>query len=173
MYIEITFFALLSTVLLFSCILLGVYHFGLQWSYSANAPLWASISNGRTPNPWSLLTLLAGFFICPALLEIASGSVLQFLGFLVPVYLMVIALTPNFQTNRTQFIIHVTASILCVLGGLFWLVFIAGAWKLVAGVTVFVLTLALLTGTAKTSLIFWLEMVMFLSVYIAVLVAVL
>ena len=44
---------------------------------------------------------------------------------------------------------------------------------ILCGVAAFVLALALLSGTQRSSAVFWTEMLMFASVYLAVLLAVL
>jgi hypothetical protein len=47
------------------------------------------------------------------------------------------------------------------------------AFKVLACVLAFVATMALFSGTAKTSWVFWAEMFMFVSVYSTVLLAIL
>ena len=172
MYIELTLFWFISAILLFGFILSGVAKFGLQHSYSAYAQKWAVEKPLNNANMWSIVTILAAFFVCPILIEFGAGLSWQFLGFLTPVYLIIIGLTPEFETKPVQFWIHFIFSVLCFFGGLGWLFFIMHAGKLVGGVIVFVLTMALMTGTFKTSAVFWTEMVLFLSVYLAVMLAI-
>lgn len=173
MYIEITVFALLSAILLFGFIGAGVIRFGLLRSYSGYSSKWGAAVPMNNMNLWTIVTLVAAFLLCPALLELGIGSMWQFLGFLTPVYLIIVSLTPEWETNRTQRIIHVLFAVLCLIGGLGWLVFVMHAAKWLGGVAVFVATMALASGTAKESAVFWTEMVMFLSVYLVVLLAVL
>ena len=173
MYIEITFFALLSTLLLFGFIILGVGRFGLLGSYSAYSSKWGKAVPMNNMNLWTMVTLVAAFALCPALLEIGAASALQFLGFLTPVYLIVVSLTPDWQTDRTQYIIHMVFAALCFAGGLAWMLLVMRGFGILCGVAAFVLTLALLSGTQRSSAVFWTEMLMFASVYLAVLLAVL
>lgn len=173
MYIELSVFAILSAFLLFTFISAGIIRFGLLPSYSSYSAKWGKAVPINNLNIWSVVTIVAAFLLCPPLLQLGVGSVWQFLGFLVPVYLIVVALTPDWETSRTQRIVHSLFALLCATGGILWLVLIVNAWKLLAGVLVFILTLALLTGTMKSSVVFWGEMILFISVYLVVLLAIL
>ena len=171
--IELTFFSAISAILLFGFIITGVVCFGLQPSYSAYSSLWGKAVPMNNMNLWSVITLVAAFLLCPPLLELGVGSLWQFLGFLTPVYLIVVSLTPEWEINKTQHIIHMLFAILCVLGGLGWLVFIMHAYKALAIAMAFTAAMALFSGTARTSAVFWGEMLMFLSVYLTVFFALL
>ena len=172
MYIELSIFAIISAIMLFGFIFSGVAKFGLLRSYSAYAQKWATYKPLNNISLWSVITIVSAFLICPVLIELGVGTVWQFLGFLVPVYLIVIGLTPEFETKEIQFWIHVFFSVLCFLGGLGWVFFVMHAGRLFAGVVAFVLTIALMTGTFRSSAIFWTEMTLFLSVYLIVLLAI-
>lgn len=107
------------------------------------------------------------------MLELAAGSLLQFLGFLTPVYLIIVSLTPNWNEGGKVFAIHAIFAILCMIGSLVWSIAIMHAVKAVAIIGIFYLTIALLTGTYKTSAVFWIEMWLFVSTYLIVLMAIL
>ena len=164
-------FATLSAVLLFSFIIIGVAKFGLRDSYSGYAPLWEKAVPMNNLNLWSVVTCVAAFLICPVLLELGTASALQFLGFLVPVYLIVVTLTPDYYKDKKQFRIHSTAALLCLIGAMIWCLFVMHTWKVLLLVFGFILILALATGTLKTSAVFWGEMFAFLSVYITIFLA--
>ena len=124
-------------------------------------------------NLWSVVTFVAAFLLCPALLELGAGSMWQFLGFLTPVYLITVSLTPDWKTKLGQYRVHMVAAALCALGGLGWLVFVMHAYKVLACVLAFIATMALFSGTARDCVIFWAEMFMLVSVYATVLLAIL
>lgn len=171
MFTEIIIFTLLSTLGLFSFIGAGVIRFGLLPSYSAYSSKWGQAVPMNNMNLWSVITFVAAFLLCPALLELGAASMWQFLGFLTPVYLITVSLTPDWQTNIGQRRVHMIAAVLCAVGGLGWLVFIMHAFKILACVAAFVVTMALFSGTARSSAVFWSEMFMFISVYTSVLLA--
>lgn len=173
MFTEITLFTLISTLALFSFIGAGVVRFGLLPSYSAYSSKWGQAVPMNNMNLWSVVTFVAAFLLCPALLELGAASMWQFLGFLTPVYLITVSLTPEWQTKLDQYKVHMIAAVLCATGGLGWLIFVMHALKVLGCVFAFIMTMALFSGTAKTSAIFWLEMFMFLSVYSTVLLAIL
>lgn len=173
MFTEITIFALISTLALFSFIGAGVARFGLLPSYSSYSSKWGAAVPMNNMNLWSVVTFVAAFLLCPVLLELGVASVWQFLGFLTPVYLITVSLTPEWETNKGQYVAHMIAAVLCSVGGLGWLVFVMHAFKVLACTFAFVMTMALFSGTAKPCWLFWVELFMFLSVYVTVLLTIL
>lgn len=173
MFTEITLFALLSTLGLFSFIGAGAIRFGLLPSYSSYSSKWGEAVPMNNMNLWSVVTFVAAFLLCPALLELGTASMWQFLGFFTPVYLITVSLTPEWQTKLGQYRVHMVAAVLCALAGLGWLVFVMHAFKVLACVLAFIVTMALFSGTARDCAIFWAEMFMFISVYATVLLTIL
>ena len=172
MLTEISLFTILTTVILFSFISSGVIRFGLQNSYSAYSIKWGEAVPMNNMNIWSVVTFVAAFLLCPVMLELATGSIWQFLGFLTPVYLMIVSLTPDWYTSQKIFRVHAISALLCMGGSLTWMIAIMHAIKVVAVIAIFYMTIALLTGTWKTSYIFWIEMWLFVSTYVTVLLAI-
>lgn len=169
----ILFFALVSAFLLFTFISFGVGRFGLLESYSGYAEKWAEAVPMNNMNLWSVITTICAFLILPALLEVASASALQFLGFLVPVYLIVISLTPKWASDPTQFKVHAIFTILCALCALLWVFLVMhGALYFFISLA-FVLTFAMLSGRLRSSWILWVEMLMFISVFVVLFMALL
>lgn len=168
---EILFFATVSAALLFTFIGAGVIRFGLLDSYSAYASKWKRAVPLNNVNVWSIVTCVAAFLICPPLLEVGLGSMWQFLGFLVPIYLMIVTLTPDWATDNGQYKVHSIFAILCFIGGNAWCFAVMNALRVMLGVAVFISALALFSGTAKRSAVFWIEMYAFLSVYITLFLA--
>lgn len=152
--------AIISTILFFGFIIAGVCKFGLLHSYSAYASKWGSVAGIPI---WSIVTLLSAFLIMPCLIEIAAFSPFQFLGFLTPLYLIGVSLTPTWETDPIVKRWHVILATLCAISGLLWLVLVMN-WKLLI-VPLVVVLMGLVTGTWDTSYVFWLEMIMFTSVY--------
>ena len=157
--------AIISSILLFGFIVAGVCRFGLLHSYSAYSTKWGSFLGMPV---WSLVTFFAAFLLMPVLIELGVGSAFQFLGFLTPVYLMGVSLTPGWQGGGEVFRYHVVLAGLCAVCGMLWTFLTVGAFSYV--VPVVVILLGLVTGTWRKDYIFWLEMVAFLSVYSAALV---
>lgn len=172
MLTEISLFTILSTVILFSFISLGVIRFGLLPSYSSYSEKWGEAVPMNNMNLWSVVTFIASFLLCPVMIQLAVGSAWQFLGFLTPVYLMAVSLTPDWYKDKKLHIIHTVAALLCVAGSSIWMILIMHALKIIAISAVLFLTTALFTGTVKSSAVFWLEMWLFVSTYLTVLFAI-
>ena len=151
---------IISTILFFGFIIAGVCKFGLLHSYSAYASKWGKVVGIPL---WSIITFLSAFLIMPCLIEVLAFSPFQFLGFLTPLYLIGVSLTPTWETDPVVKKWHVVLASLCAACGFLWLLLTMN-WKLLI-VPVSVALLGLVTGTWKTSYVFWLEMIMFTSVY--------
>lgn len=166
-------FAMISAFLLFSFIAFGVGRFGLLRSYSGYAAKWAEAVPMNNMNLWSVITTIAAFLVVPAMVEVGAMSAFQFLGFLVPIYLIVISLTPKWATDPTQFKVHCIFTGLCALGGLLWVLLVMHGVLYFFISLAFVLTFAMLSGKLKYSAIFWVEMLMFISVFMVLFMALL
>ena len=160
----------ISCLLLFCFICLGIGKFGLLRSYSAYAPKWDETVPMKNLNLWSIITFLAGFLLMPVLLQYSEGHTLQFLGFFTPIYLMGVAFTPKFESDKNEFKYHATFAILCAICAFLFIIFVLGKYGCVIGSLIIVLIAAISSKTLKTSLTFWSEMVMFLSMYLALII---
>lgn len=170
---EITLFATISAFLLFTFIGAGVARFGLLDSYSAYASKWKRAVPMNNLNLWSIVTGVAAFLMFPPLLEVGVGSMWQFLGFLIPLYLIIVTLTPNWATNLGEYKVHASSALVCLVGALVWCLVVMHAGRILLSVAAFVAALALFSGSAKRSAVFWVELHMFLSVYLTLLLALL
>lgn len=160
--------ALLISLALFAGFnLLTIGKSGLLPSYSATYYHWMRTSSIST---FSVVTFLVSLLLMPAMIEQGEGSVLQFLGFFAPIYLIIVAIRPDFEADHKTYLIHSGAAIVCALCSFAWVVFVRRLWwVLLVGIAASAL-LGLATRTLKSSKTFWLEMVMFVSVYTALLV---
>ena len=168
-----TTFAILSTIISLivfaGFVVLSVKKFGWLHSYSAFAAKWNEAVPINNAHLWSIVTIFSAFFLIPAMLEAGDESPLQFLGFAAPVYLAVVGLTPEWETKNKQKIIHLIGTGICAAAALMWLILALRLWYLIPISLLIVGCAAYFTHTIKISYIFWLEMVMFLAVYTAVL----
>lgn len=156
-----------SFVLLFGFIGLGIFRFGLLPSYSAYAAKWSE----RCPLPtnlhfWSIVTILAALILTPVMTSIGEGQTLQFLGFFAPLYLIVVGLTPEYETNPRQKKIHIVGAIICSLCAIFWIAFVMNRWAVFLACLFVTFVAAILTHTQQKSILFWGEIVLFLSTYV-------
>ena len=87
-----------------------------------------------------------------------------------PVYLIIVALTPNWANDKKQRIVHQVGAAACAILALLWLVIIRGD----LGLTFVVSVACMVAGTASRTIerctVFWLEASMFLSVYASLMI---
>lgn len=154
---------IVSAVALLGFITIGLVKFGLLQSYSAYATKWLE----KYPNfsIWAFVTIVAAFLLVPPLIEVGSGHTLQFIGFLTPVYLIVVGLTPRWASNVNEHIVHSLFAGLCAAGAILWAIFIAHTWICIVYCAIFIFLVSFLTRTFMKGATFYLEMIAFLAIY--------
>lgn len=163
---------LLSAILLTSFIYLGVAKYGQLASYSAYAAKWESnIPLTSTTHLWSIVTFIAALLIIPAMVELGEGNPAQCLGFLTPVYLIIVSRTPEWETNTVQHRIHMLFAILCALGNILWVCLVCKLWWLLLIVAFAFSCFAYNKGSLWSCKVFWGEMIMFASAYLSILIS--
>lgn len=160
--------ALISCLIFTSFVILGVYKFTLLASYSAYSSKWAEKVPIKGMNLWSIVTFTAAILLVPVLIELGVNNPWQFLGFFTPLYLILVSFTPEWQTNKSQYKVHVVGALSCAIAAFGWLIFVQHQLLTVIVVADILLLISLLTQTLKKSYVFWLEMIMFASVYISI-----
>ena len=139
-------------------------------SYSALGTDVGEYFPGAAVNPWSIATFAAAFLMAPPMVDAGDGSLWQCLGFFAPIYLIVVALTPDWEKDRRQRIIHRVGAGISAVMALLWLVIVRGD----LGLTFVVYVAAMVAGTVSRSIercwVFWLEVGLFLSVYSSLIV---
>ena len=153
----------ISALMLFEFVILGCIKYGLLDCYSAYASKWHEFYSKL--NIWSMVTALSAFLMIPVLLEQSSGNPWQFLGFLAPVSLTLVAASPEYATDKFQWWMHQI-----------------GAWGAVAFILAYIimipkllwavipLALAALGNSLlkKGTWMFWFEMATYISTYAAI-----
>lgn len=165
-------FILLGAAFFFVFVCSGIIRFGLLGSFSDYSPKWAKALPMNNTNIWDIITMMSGVLLCPPLLEMAMvGSSWQFLGLLAPIYMIITALKPQWNTSRSAFLTHSFFTLLGSVGTFIWAVFVMHSIKIVAIVTIFYMTIVLLTGTIRKSYVLWTELWMFVTTYLLLLFA--
>lgn len=160
----------ISIILLYGFIFLGVRVFGLLNSYSAYASKWTEKVPIDNMHLWSIVTIAAAILMIPPMIEVGLGSTLQFLGFFVPAYLICVGLTPTWESNRKEHVYHSVFAVLCAIGALCWIVFVANIWYIALPPLITFAVLMMYTGRYN-AYIFWGEMVMFTSAHLALMLS--
>ena len=149
---------------------LGIRKFGLLPSYSAYSSKWNEAVPIHNMNLWSIVTIAAALLLVPAMVERGQGNPWQFLGFFAPLYLVLVGFTPEWEANPTQHKVHVIGAISCAAISAVWLAVICHLAWLIGVSFLVMLCAAFATKSIKTCYVFWLEMTMFATVYVALIV---
>lgn len=116
-----------------------------------------------------IMMVSMAFLLMPAWLEISIGSPFQFLAFLAPAGIMFTGAAPAFKSSELENTVHMTSAIFAAITALLWVGLVANLWLVIAIWFVIIAILAIVTKTVKSSYIYWLETVAFLSTFTAIL----
>lgn len=183
-----TTFALVTTiasiVILTGFLAISIRKFGLQPSYSAFAPRWKKAVPIHNVNLWSLITIVVALLFMPGMIQAGAGSPWQFLGFLSPAYLVLVALTPlkdeddendekseeAKKENKRRRITHVVGAILCAIATVAWLILTVHKPWLIPVALYIPFCAGYASRSCKSSATLWSEMALFVGGYLAILI---
>lgn len=110
------------------------------------------------------------FLLLPAWLEISAASPLMFMAFFAAGGIMFTGAAPSFNSSQLEKNVHTYSALFAATFALLWIIFVAKLWWLILVSTLFVLAIALLTGTLKSGIVYWLETIAFMSTFTAILI---
>ena len=157
-----------SLIILGGFIVISVRLFGLQKSYSSYAARWKEKYPIKNMNLWSIVTIVVAFLQLIPMITSLEGSMIQFVAFLVPCYLITVACTPDYQEDKGEKIVHYIATALCAAGFLICVSFGVQPslwWLPLLWAAGFLFFIGLPSKTAASSLVLWLECAMFAASY--------
>ena len=141
--------------------------FGVPKSLSMTYYLFKERKNSLKALFPAMIALLCVLLI-PCWLTLSEGSNFQFLSFLAPAALMFVGFTPAFNDADMYKIIHNVAAYTCAVFAMLWIILVTPFWYIILIVLGVIAVAAILTKTWKTSYIYWLEMVAFVSLFITI-----
>ena len=106
--------------------------------------------------------------LLPAWLELTAASALQFLVFLACAGILFTGFAPAFKGCELESKVHKISAICAAVFSLLWIIFVSKMWALIIVWIVIVAVVAILTKTVKSSYVFWLETIAFLSTFTSV-----
>ena len=161
------FTSIMSLVLLGGFIGLSIWRFGLLKSYSGYAKKWTEFIPMHNVNVWSIVNVIVAILLMPALIERAQGNPLQCLGFLVPIYLIAVALTPRYESDSIQMWWHFAFTFCCAIGFIAYVCLGLHLWYVpLICLAAFFLLIAFPTKSIKTSYVLWIECALFSTAYV-------
>lgn len=108
--------------------------------------------------------------LIPSWIELSESSNFQFLSFLAPVALVFVGFTPAFNDADMYKTIHNIAAYSCAVLAMLWIILVTPFWYIILIVLGIISVIAVLTKTVKSSYIYWLEMVAFISLFTSIIV---
>lgn len=113
------------------------------------------------------LILMAGLLM-PSWLSLMDGSPFQFLSFLVPMSIVFVAISPNFKNDSLDQGVHFIATIIAAALALAANLLVFKTWLILTIVTLIILLMSIVTKTLKSSWLYWVETIVFLTTYITI-----
>lgn len=111
-----------------------------------------------------MMMTMAGFLM-PAWLDISEGHDLQFMVFFAMAGIMFTGAAPAFDSSDLENKVHTFSAIFAAIFALLWIVFVANLWYFILVWFIVIVLIALLSNTVKTSYVYWLETVAFMSTF--------
>lgn len=145
----------------------ALYLFGVPKSLSMTFYLFKEKKNWLCACFPIMMTLMAGSLL-PAWLEISVGSNLQFMSFLAASGILFTGAAPAFESSKLENNVHMASAIIAAIFALLWVILVANLWYVILVWLVAITVVALLTKSVKTSYIYWLETIAFLSTFTSV-----
>lgn len=115
----------------------------------------------------SMMTLLT-VFLMPCWLEISEGSPFQFTAFLSAAGVLFVGAAPAFKSSSLENMVHQVSAYICAAAAIAWICLVTPYWWIILIVLAVIALLAYVTKTIKSSYIYWLEMVAFISTFISI-----
>lgn len=114
-----------------------------------------------------MMFLMAGFLM-PAWLDISEGHNLQFMAFFAAAGLMFTGAAPAFNRSDLENKVHTISAIFAAVFALLWIIFVANLWYFIIVWAIVIGAIAIWSKTVKTSYIYWLETVAFMSTFTSI-----
>lgn len=160
-------------------LVLGAFALYLCYNFAALSLFGApkSLSNTfylfQERKPWQrflcpIMMVGVAFLLLPAWLEISAASPLMFMAFFAAGGILFTGAAPAFNSSKLENNVHTVSAIFATTFALLWVIFVAKLWWFIIVWFVLIALISLLTNTWKTSYVYWLETVAFMSTFTAI-----
>lgn len=112
-----------------------------------------------------IMMISVAFLLMPAWLELSANSSFQFLAFLAPSAIIFTGAAPAFKRSELENVVHTTSAIMAAITALLWVGLVAHLWQVILLWTGVIIMIMFISRTVKTSYIYWLETIAFLSTF--------
>ena len=115
----------------------------------------------------AMMTMLATVLM-PCWLQMSEGSDFQFTAFLSAAAVLFVGAAPAFKSSSLENSVHQVSAYICAAAAIACICLVTPYWYVILIVLAVIALIAWLTKTWKTSYIYWLEMVAFVSTFISI-----
>lgn len=116
----------------------------------------------------AMMISMAGLLL-PAWLTLSAASPFQFTAFLAAAGIMFTGSAPAFKSSDLENSVHMTSAITAAIFALLWIILVTKFWWIIVIWFIASMLMAVLTNSIKSSYIYWLEFVAFMSTFTAIL----
>lgn len=156
---------IIATIIYVAYNAISLANFGVPQSLSMTYYLWKRKSNKGYL--FSLMMYAVVALMMPAWISLSEGSNFQFLSFLAPTAIAFVGAAPMFRDDELESKVHTGAAVVAAICSLAWVILVTPYWVAIPIYVVFEGAKAFFSKTYKTCLVYWLEMVAFLSTFTA------
>lgn len=127
-------------------------------------------SEQNTKLKWCFPTMMVSMalLLLPAWLDLSNGHDLQFMSFFAAAGIMFVGAAPAFKSSSLENSVHQFSAYFAALFAILWVCLVANLWYVVVIWLVLLGLVMVLTKTAKTSFIFWLETIAFCATFTSI-----
>ena len=149
------------------------YNFAALSLFGAPKSLSNTFYQFNERKPWQrflfpIMMVGMAFLLLPAWLEISEGSDFMFTAFFAAAGILFTGAAPAFNSSSLENKVHTISAIFAAVFALLWIILVAQLWWFIFVWLVMVVLIALLTGTLKSGLVYWLETIAFMSTFTAI-----
>ena len=156
---------LAATIIFVAFNAISIRKFGMDTCFSSYGKLWGEAVPIKNMNLWSIVLGSVAFMLIPPVLVSADDNPLQFVGFLTPLYLLLVVFTPDYTKTKKIHIIHCIGAYMCAIGMLIWMIGIMHMWL---PLVLFAIAFSIIGYCAKDLLyssMYYGELTLFLSAF--------
>ena len=117
-----------------------------------------------------IMMLSMGGLLLPVWIEMSEGSNLQFMSFLAGAGIMFTGTVPTFKSSKLEDRVHTISAIVAAIFALLWVIFVSHLWYVITIWFIIILLIGLLSKTIKSSYIYWLETIAFMSTFMSIII---
>lgn len=148
--------------------LIALALFGLPASLSETYYLYKGKWNKGWIFPATMYIVVA--LMMPSWISISEGSPYQFLAFFAPASIAFVATAPAFKSSSLENAVHSMSAIIAALCSLLWVILVTPYWWIILIWVGIIGITAILSKSCRTSMVYWLEQVAFLTTFTSTIV---